>query len=207
MACIYNHLDGGCNDMMMIEKMTMAISVQWFIMIKKMQVPTSKEKKFFLLSFKRVRGKFTIRVRNWTKAVTHLCSSSSTEQKETQEKQVTDGSRGQMYANYKSQTFVTYNNNLYANPSVLGLYVKMSASLRINAYDFLPYYHNISVMRSKIRIQQFVFPELPTNDVTRWNQHHICTWLSIFSDSIILPNSHDSDQPFPSRVCPCQVII
>ena len=69
-----------------------------------------------------------------------------------------------MYANYKSQTFKTYNNYLYANPTVLGLYVKMSTSLQINAYD---YYHNIPVTRSKIRIQQFVFPELPTNDVTR----------------------------------------
>ena len=41
-----------------------------------------------------------------------------------------------MYANYKSQTFITYNNYLYAKPRVLGLQVKMSTLLRINAYDF-----------------------------------------------------------------------
>ena len=140
MACIYNHPDGGCNDMRMIEKMTMAFSIQWF--------------KWFILKYQDnaashkqgIKDIFTISWQSWLKlqlgleiekrAVTHLCSPSSTEQKETQEKQVTDGSQGQMYANYKSQTFITYNNCLYANPRVLGLYVKMSTSLRINAYDF-----------------------------------------------------------------------
>ena len=50
--------------MRMIKKMTMAFRVLLFIMIKIMQLPTSKGLMTSLLTFKRCRGKFTIRVMN-----------------------------------------------------------------------------------------------------------------------------------------------